>query len=461
MKQRWSIVIWLLWLLCPLSDAENFCYRIYLKDKGETPYRLDQPKEFLSVTALARRQRQQIAIDNSDLPISHAYLDSLKTKGVRIIAQSKWMRTVVIETADTSAIPQISRLPMVDSIRLVWQGEMLELSSPKVKVNETIRYQIEEEPGKDFYGSGETQIKMLKGERLHQLGFRGEGINIAVIDAGFRHANCTDAFDSVRIGGTYNVLDPTQTVFDFDDHGTKVLSCLAAQLPGILVGTAPNATYWLIKSEDSRSEYPIEEDYWLAAAEYADSVGVDIITSSLGYFSYDMDNASYTPEQLDGQTAFISRGASIAAQKGILIFSSAGNEGSSNWGTITVPGDANGILTVGAVDEKRKRCSFSSAGFTSDGRIKPDVVALGTGCAVIEPYGRLSFANGTSFATPILAGVCACAWQALPWLKNQEMIELIRKYASQHNHPDLELGYGLPDLYKLYKKERKHGPKER
>ena len=197
-----------------------------------------------------------------------------------------------------------------------------------------------------------------------------------------------------------------------------------------------------------------------AAAEYADSVGVDVITSSLGYFSFDEERLSYKPSQLDGRTSLISRGASMAARKGILVFSSAGNEGNSSWGTITVPADADGILTVGAIDEKKKRSLFSSIGYSADGRVKPDVVALGTDCAVIEPDGALRFSSGTSFATPILAGACACVWQALPWLTSRDLVRLVREYASLSKQPNPELGYGLPNLYKLYKKEKRYAPKD-
>lgn len=458
MRTSWSILLFFFLLFLSPLNAKTYRYRVYLKDKGEATSSLSSPERFLSVAALERRARQHIAIDKSDLPISRNYLDSLEAQGAHIVTQSKWMQTVVVDVPDTTFVRRLSRLSMVDSVRFVWQGDADAFSSEQT--DNAGRYEVDAERKADFYGYGEKQIELLQGHRLHKRGFQGEGMRIAVIDAGFRHVDCLNAFDSIRLGGTYNALAPGQTVFGYDNHGTKVLSCLAAYLPGILVGTAPKATYWLIKSEDSRAEYPIEEDYWLAAAEYADSVGVDVITSSLGYFSFDEERLSYKPSQLDGRTSLISRGASMAARKGILVFSSAGNEGNSSWGTITVPADADGILTVGAIDEKKKRSLFSSIGYSADGRVKPDVVALGTDCAVIEPDGALRFSSGTSFATPILAGACACVWQALPWLSSRDLVRLVRKYASLSKQPNPELGYGLPNLYKLYKKEKRYAPKD-
>ena len=307
------------------------------------------------------------------------------------------------------------------------------------------------------YGYAEKQIRMLNGIKLHETGFQGEGMRVAVIDAGFMNADRISAFDSLRLLGTHNIVFPGKSVFVGDDHGTKVLSCLAADIPGVMVGTAPKASYLLLKSEDSDSEYPIEEDYWTAAVEYADSAGVDVISSSLGYFSFDADELSYDQSALDGKTAMISRAASLAADRGILVFCSAGNEGNGDWEKITFPSDAAGIFTVGAIDEDKKKSSFSSVGFTADSRVKPDAVALGTGSCVIGPNGNIRYANGTSFATPILAGMGICLWQSLPWLNNREVISLMNRSSNRYKHPNKEFGYGIPDFYKAYKKERKNG----
>lgn len=454
-----------LWILlgCWLTVsafAGDYRFRVYLNDKGCDEQALSTPETFLSEAAVSRRARQHIRPDRSDLPISPVVLRELENQGFRIVVKSKWMQTVVVESPDSlAAVRRLAACPRVDSVRLVWKGDAAKVAVRKTV--DTTRLAVSEDPVKDEYGYAADQIDLLRGKPLHRRGFRGEGVRIAVIDAGFTNADRIDAFDSVRIGGTYNVLEPGETVYGSDDHGTKVLSCLAASVPHTLIGTAPEATYWLLKSEDSRSEYPIEEDYWLAAAEYADSVGVDIITSSLGYYRYDDPAMNYRHADLDGKTALISRAASMASRKGILVFCSAGNEGNGSWEKITVPADADGVVTVGAVDRKKHRSVFSSSGYTADGRVKPDVVALGTESCVLNEDGELVFASGTSFATPILAGMAACLWQAFPGLSSRELAALLRQYASLAKKPTPELGYGIPDMYKLYKQENKHGPSNR
>ena len=429
-------------------DSEYYRFRVYLKDKGNGGFSPDNATEYLSSKAIERRERQNISITESDYPISSSYLDSLKRVGGCIITQSKWAKTVVVENSDSTIADRIVRLPMVDSVKWVWKGKHPDLAQSQ----DTTKISTTDYKQKDYYGYAEKQIKMLKGDKLHKNGFRGKDMTIAVIDAGFENVNRLKAFEQTSIIGTRNIAHPGKSVFIGDNHGTKVFSCLASNLPNLFVGTAPDADYWLIKSEISESEYPIEEDFWAAAIEFADSVGVDIVTSSLGYFYYDIPPMSYSHKQLDGKTALISRVASMAIQKGILLFSSAGNEGNTYWQRITVPADASGILSVGSVTSKRKHSEFSSLGFTSDGRIKPDIVAMGSNCCILEPDGVIRQASGTSFSTPILAGLGACLWQALPELTAQEIQQLIRQYASQYKHPTKELGYGIPNMYKSYKK---------
>lgn len=471
------LLLFLIGLSVEATTGESYRFRVYLKDKGDAGYRLDQPETYLSKEAVDRRARQRIPLTETDLPIAPAYLDTLIAAGVQPVVQSKWLATVVVATTDSLAALRLEQLSIVDSVKWVWKGDgdafcvssgpnpVLAATATKAGTAEsgisadrdTSRLIPADQPLKEKYGYAKAQIQMLNGIRLHEAGFRGEGIRVAVIDAGFEHVDRMSVFDSLKLLGTHNVVFPGGSVFEGDDHGTKVMSCLAANTPGIMIGTAPEASYWLIKSEDNRSEFPIEEDYWTAAVEFADSVGVDVVTSSLGYFIFDVEALSHTPEELDGATAQISRAARIAASKGLLLFSSAGNEGSGQWGKITFPADAPDILTVGAVNEHRKKSSFSSTGFTADYRVKPDVVALGTGCCVVDPSGNIRYANGTSFSTPIVAGLGICLWQALPCLSNKELIERMQQSASRHKRPDAELGYGLPDFYKIYKREQKDG----
>ena len=453
----WWIFLLLLISVFQSVASPRYRFRVYLHTKGEAGYRVDKPEAFLSAEAIARRERMGIAVEADDCPIAPAILDQLAQTGVKPILTSKWMRTVVVESEDYGVEQTLRQLPMVDSVRFVWQGEP---TAPLDRVESGERLAPTKEPKKSLYGYALGQIKLLNGLKLHRAGFRGQGMRVAVIDAGFLNADRMRVFDSLRLLGTYNVVSPGQSVFAEDEHGTKVLSCLAANAPGWMVGTAPEASYWLIKSEDSRSEYPIEEDYYVAALEFADSVGVAVVSSSLGYYTFDDDSLSYTQADLDGHTAFISRAAHRAAEKGLLLFSSAGNEGNSTWEKITFPADTEGILTVGSMTSQKERSRFSSKGLTADGRIKPDLVALGSGSCVVVGSGEISYGSGTSFATPILAGMGICLWQALPQLSPQELIDLLRQSGSQAERPDAELGYGLPNLYKAYKKGKKYAKKK-
>ena len=446
----WVCLLLVSWVV---DASPRYRFRVYLHTKGEAGYCVDKPEAFLSAEAIDRRERMGIAIEADDWPIAPAILDQLARTGVKPILTSKWMQTVVVESEDYGVEQTLRQLPMVDSVRFVWQGEP---TTPLDRAESRERLTPTKEPKKSPYGYALEQIKLLNGLKLHRAGFRGQGMRVAVIDAGFLNVDRISMFDSLHLLGTYNVVSPQQSVFAEDEHGTKVLSCLAANAPGWMVGTAPEASYWLIKSEDSRSEYPIEEDYYVAALEFADSVGVAVITSSLGYFAFDVDSMSYTQADLDGRTAFISRAAHRAVEKGLLLFSSAGNEGNGTWEKITFPADTEGVLTVGSGTSQKERSRFSSKGLTADGRIKPDLVALGSGSCVVIGSGEISYGSGTSFATPILAGMGICLWQALPQLTPQELIDLLRQSGSQAERPDAELGYGLPDCYKTYKKGKKY-----
>ena len=234
------------------------------------------------------------------------------------------------------------------------------------------------------------------------------------------------------------------------DHGTKVLSALAANAPEVHIGTAPDADYWLLRSEANQIEQPIEEDLWAMAVETADSVGADIISSSLGYYAYDEGRGNYRLQDLNGHTAFISYEASMLAGKGIVLCNSAGNSGMGQWKKIGVPADAPDIITVGAIDRDKRLASFSSIGPSQDGRIKPEVMAQGAPAALISGRGTLVHDMGTSFSTPIVSGLVACLWQALPNKNAREIIQLVRESASQYNEPTNIFGYGIPDFWKAY-----------
>lgn len=453
------LIYFLLFSLCLFSRTtagEMFHFRVYLTDKGYSEFNMDNPETFLSQKAIERRDKQGKQITVSDLPISPVYIDNLIALGGELVTKSKWQSTVVLASRDSLLREKIQKLNFVDSVKWVWKGKAVQKAEKLPEKAEKNRLMSTDSITTSFYGYAKPQIEMLNGIKLHKKGFTGEGIQVAIIDAGFSRVDRINAFDSLRLAGTYNFVEPAESVFEGDEHGTRVLSCMAAYLPGIMVGTAPHATYWLLKSEDSRSEYPIEEDYWAAAVEFADSVGVDVISSSLGYFHFDADEMNYDQEALNGKTAFISRVASQAAEKGILVFCSAGNEGGGSWEKITFPSDADNILTIGSINQQKEKSNFSSTGFTSDFRVKPDVVALGSGSCVIDSSGNVRYSSGTSFATPILAGLGVCLWHALPTLSNTEIIMLLQESASQYKRPDIEKGYGIPNLYKAYKKGKKY-----
>ena len=412
---------------------------------------MESPEVFLSQESIERRNKRSVEITLSDVPINASSIETILSTGCHLVTSSKWMSTIVVECEDSLLIEMIKLLPVVDSVQCVWYG-VDRLKVGDCPDNRNLLVPTDAKLPNE-YGYAEQQIEMLNGIRLHTMGRRGQGMRVAVIDAGFKNVDMIQAFSTLQLIGTHNVVFPGHNVFCDDDHGTKVLSCLAANLPGWMIGTAPEASYLLIKSEDIRTEFPIEEDYWAAALEYADSVGVDVVTSSLGYHQFDHSPDIYTLSDLDGHTAFVTLVTEKAAEKGILLFCSAGNEGSKEWGKITFPSDAVDVLTVGAITSDNERSNFSSTGFTADLRVKPDVVALGSGVTVISAGGNIQYANGTSFSTPIVAGLGVCLWQSLPWLTNQEIIELIRQTASQANRPDVEKGYGIPDIYKAYIRE--------
>jgi len=434
----------------PLTAEKSFCFRVYLKDKGETSFKIFEPEPFLSSEAVERRLLWEVFIDETDFPVSQQVIQALTATGVRYVVQSKWLKTIVVESRDSLIVDHLKALSFVDSIKCVWNGEGRLDADPCDE--ETAVYASSVKADDTHYGCAEGQIQMLNGIRLHETGYRGKGMRIAVIDAGFKHVNQIDAFSNINLIGSYNVTFPGRSIFCEDNHGTKVLSCMAANQSGVMVGTAPEASYLLIKSEDIRGENLIEEDYWAAAVEYADSVGVDLISSSLGYSIFDSLPDYYSTADLTGETSFVSRIAAIAAQKGVLVIVSAGNEANGAWGRITFPADVKDVLTVGGITLEKEKSDFSSTGMTADYRIKPDVVALGNQVCVINEAGQVIHGNGTSFSAPVVAGLAACLWQAFPLLKNTELIQLIKGTSSQSQKPDTQLGYGIPDMYNAYVK---------
>lgn len=425
-------------------------YRLYLTDKNNNDFSISNPEEFLSAKSIQRRTNQDISIIENDIPISNFYLDSLKTLGLKIINKSKWLNTVVVYTSDSELIDTITKYDFVKSKYKSTKNDIAE-SQINLLRNNTSHLEVNASDYLD-YGYGTTQISMINGHALHQNNYKGQEITIAIIDGGFLDVDILPAFDSLwynnQIIGTRDFVDRDNQVFDASSHGMKVLSTMGANLPGKLIGTAPKANYWLLRSEKTDDEYTIEEDNWVAAAEFADSVGADIISSSLGYSEFDDDTQNYTYSDMDGNTTHITKGADLAASKGIIVVSSAGNLGDDAWKYISAPGDGDSVLTVGAVDAYATLAYFSSLGPTYDGRIKPNVCAMGYQTSVQGLDGNITVANGTSFSAPIIAGMAACLWQYYPELSNMDIIQKIEESAHQYSKPDNFMGYGIPDFAK-------------
>ena len=442
-------------------------YRVWLSDKGSDAYvqrQLNHPERYLSEKALYRRERQGLKVNQTDVPINSRYIKQIKNvAGVDLILRSKWNNTIVVQCEDTTLMQRVVALPFVKKIEQVARYDKGNANFDAARQTTPLP-QEQNNKGEDLYGSAQGQINTINGVPLHKAGFRGEGMLIAVIDGGFYNLDRINAFNQKNVIGTKNFVLPEVSVFDMrDEHGLQVASCMAACQEGVMIGTAPNASYWLFVSEDGTSEQPIEEDNWVAAIEFADSVGVDVVNTSLGYGGYDTEGKKRTKIpawERNGRDHLISRSASMAASKGMVLCHAAGNGGEDILSTIAVPADADNILTIGSVsiignstlsaEEKfpngEELLFFSSRGGTYDGRIKPDVVC--TGLNVIKKNGLAGFSYGTSISSPVLCGMVACLWQALPELTAYEIIDIVKCSASHYQNPNMDYGYGIPDFEK-------------
>jgi len=428
-----------------VTDGNDYKFRLVLTDKGASDFSIGRPEAFLSKRSIERRRKQNIPIDESDLPISNKYLKAIKEIGGTIVAKSKWLNTVSVSVRDQFLVDKYVALPFVKEVILVYVG--------KRKQNfDALKYVDRPQPGNTGnlgtsidYGSAALNINTVKGEALHQQGFKGAGMDIAVIDAGFINLNNNQAFSNVTIKGAKSFVYENDDPYSIDTHGVWVTSCMAINKPGTYVGTAPEANYWLLRTEDSDTEFPIEEDYWTSAIEFADSVGVDLVNSSLTYSDgYSYLTKQYTANDMNGKTALASRAANMAFQKGIFIVNCAGNE--QKW--VGTPADSPSVLAIGSINSNGSQNFFTSWGITADGRIKPDVMAMGGNASVINSSATAENRSGTSYASPIICGVAACLWQAFPQLTNSDLMEVIRNSANRASHPELPFGYGVADMKK-------------
>jgi hypothetical protein len=444
----------LLTALQAVSQTAPGKYWIQFTDKANTPYTINQPREFLSDRALERRARYHVPITEEDLPPDPAYLDSLNRMGAAVLNRSKWFNAVTVYTTDTALLSRIRQLSFVKQLKSVRTTKSAQGLTDKFSTEYTKSAQTGNLSDTTIlqYGQATRQIGMLNGHILHNQGYQGQGMVIAVLDAGFRNVNINHAFDTLwrngRILGNWDFVNNRPVLYDGHSHGAQVMSILAGNLPTQLVGSAPKASYYLLQTEDPGSEYLIEEDNWVAGAEFADSAGADLISSSLGYSEFDDPSMNHTYADMNGNTARITIAADIACRKGILVVSSAANEGNKPWHYITAPADADSILTVGAVDSLGRYAYFSSTGPTYDGRIKPNVTGQGLYTAIVNTDGTVIRGSGTSFSCPLVCGLTACLWQANRSRSPMEIIRALQESASQANSPDSLLGYGLPDYGK-------------
>lgn len=428
-------------------------YWVQFTDKANSPYSIDHPEAYLSQRALERRARLGIEIDEYDIPVNPQYLQAVADCGAQLLNPSKWLNGVSVYTSSTAVISAILSLDFVYDVRNC-------PSYPEAQRNKEISFanelRVSGSPvvARDFYGGAHDQVFQLKVNELHDMGFDGTGVVVAVLDGGFQGTPDQSCFDNMReegrLLGVRDFVYGSTTVYSQSTHGTSCLSTMAAYDPNQMVGTAPKASYYLIHTEDGNSETILEEYNWVSGAEYADSLGVDVCSTSLGYIDFDADFAQWdhTFEDFDGKTAPMSIGAEIAATRGLVCMNSAGNEGGGVC-TLGIPADAEHILTVGAVNASGQRASFSSVGPTYDGRIKPDVMAMGEDTYVASGYGSwwpYYNGSGTSFACPVLAGAVACLRQARPNASVQEICDAVRMAGNYANNPDNYYGYGIPNF---------------
>lgn len=434
-------------LICLISlsvSAQQNRYMVFFKDKAGVPFTPSRPIEFLSQKSIDRRLKQGIDILTQDLPVQIQYVKGIRNAGADVFFTTRWLNGVLVQ-CDRAVLPGIESLPYVARVEFVAPLPRLQNGGRKSfnlkRKNDQIGFETE------------NQLKMIGIEKMHEGGYKGEGITIAIFDSGFPGVNISAPFQHIFSEGrfneavSYDFVHNTTQVFQYDDHGTEVLSVIAANIPDAFTGGAYKANFQLYVTEDVPTEYRIEEYNWLFAAEKADSAGADIIHSSLGYYDFDDESMNYSLAQMDGKTAVVTRAAQWAADRGILIVTSAGNEGNVlSWKIITAPADGADVLAIANVNSTLQRSSSSSIGPSADNRTKPDLAALGVSVKVVKSNGQISTASGTSLAAPLVTSLMAGILQRYPDLTTKEILELVRKTSSQANNPDNLLGYGIPNF---------------
>jgi subtilisin family serine protease len=425
------------------SFAQKAYYRIEFKDKACSQHLL--PSDFLSPKAISKRHRHNIVITQEDYPVCKDYINSIaKQNGIAVKNTLKWSNAITVISQEED-IRSLNRFSFISSISKICD---VPTGSSRSAHN---KFDLENAYTPD-YGQGWIQNGMIGINQLHKDGYSGEGMTIGVFDAGFRHVDYMRHFQELwnnnQILGYKDFVNAKDSVFYSSNHGMSVLSTMSNSTEGELVGTAPKANYWLMLTEDVTSETEIEEYNWAEAAEMADSLGIDVINSSLGYTTFDDTTTSHTYADMDGNTTVVTRAANKAFSKGILVVSSAGNSGANPWFYISAPADGKDVMAIGAVGSAQTIAPFSSRGPNSAGQVKPDVCTQGWWAAVVDASGMINRGNGTSYAGPILAGAAACLWQAYPEMSNAQIKAAITESAHMYKNPDGEYGYGIPNFPK-------------
>ena len=453
----------LLWLVSAViafypASAQTNRYVIKFKNKGSNTFSLQNPSAYLSQRSIQRRAAYSVQLDSTDLPVPLRYLDSLRLAGsVTILNVSKWLNQASIFTTDATALAKINQLSFVETVQPMAPRPQLLNQQKNVIEEGAVEIPTQSKPTDIAvynYGSSYDQIHIHNGEFLHAIGLRGQGMIVGMADAGFLNYLTLKAFDSVRannqILGTYDFVANETSVNEDHEHGMMCLSTIAANIPGQFIGTSPKASFYLYRSEDAATEYPIEMHNWVCAAEKLDSAGGDVLSSSLGYYNFDspFTGSSYSYQNMNGNTSPIAIGADLAAKKGMLVVNSAGNEGSNSWHYIVTPADGDSVLAVGAVNNSGVAAGFSSYGPSSDGQVKPDLASVGASTTVALPNNTVGARNGTSFAAPNLAGLVTCLWQGFREFNNIQILNVLRSSGSISTAPNDRIGYGIPDMKK-------------
>jgi hypothetical protein len=446
-----------------ITDAQFSRYIVRLKNKGGSSFTFSNPISYLSQRAIDRRNRYGIALDSADLPVSPAYITQIRNvSNVTVLNISRWQNAVTIQTNNAAAITTINNFPFVETISGIAArtAEVTTNGKNKFEKEDILLFQqpaLTERLTADHFNYGTAsynEIHLHNGEFLHNIGLRGQGMHIAMLDNGFNNYTTLKAFDSinanVQVLGTWDFVAREANVANDGSHGMNCLSTIAANIPGQFVGKAPKANFWLYQTEDNASEYPIEEFNWVCGAERADSSGADVISSSLGYYVFDNASLNYTYSNMTGNFTISAKGADMAAKKGILVFNAAGNEGSSPWKFLISPSDGDSVVAVGAVNASGVIWAGSSYGPSSDGQIKPDMASVGQAAVIQTTSNTIGAGTGTSFACPNMAGLGTCLWQGFPEYNNMKIIKALQLAGHKATAPDDRVGYGIPDMKKAF-----------